>query len=223
MLNSACAYYDYYSNLHQNSLGVFHCVDQWVFVKDCSTIRYSKTKAWHFLLKKKRCSYENICKLAHFLRIALRFNTKSTTCSWIPAQLSQVFCCHSDEINASALPSSSSRTLSQRTKRMESHLVLGPQGCLGFWERAGWNAPPLRALRLLALNERGVSVSIGNASPGTWAAFAITNRLNTQMLEETESEQPSERGWGRIHENLLRKEVIEDLFCFFSCSTFFSV
>lgn len=63
----------------------------------------------------------------------------------------------------------------------------GLGGVWGFRESAGWNAPPLRALRLLALNERGVSVSMGNASPGTRAAFAITNRLNTQMLEETES------------------------------------
>ncbi len=51
----------------------------------------------------------------------------------------------SAEIKASA-PSSSGRTL----WRMESHLVLGPQGVWGFG-----NAPPLRALRLLALTERG--------------------------------------------------------------------
>lgn len=62
----------------------------------------------------------------------------------------------------------------------------GLGGVWGFGNALAGMRAPLRALRLLALNERGVSVSMGNASPGTRAAFAITNRLNTQMLEETE-------------------------------------
>ncbi len=84
----------------------------------------------------------------------------------------------SAEIKASA-PSSSGRTC----WRMESHLVLGASGVskvLGMRRHCGHSDswPSLK---------EGESVSMGNASPGTRAAFAITNRLNMQMLEETES------------------------------------
>lgn len=71
--------------------------------------------------------------------------------------------------------------------------VSGVSGVLGML------AGMLRALRRLALNERGVSVSTGNVPPESRAAFTITHRLKKQMREWTESSQADGRSAVRQH------------------------